>query len=144
MHDDISAAPDLAAEMEGTQMLYAILCYHDETVTSKWTAEHDAQVIGQLQQVRANWPGQFGPVARLQPTSTAATLRGTNDLVLDGPFAETKEQLLGFYVVDIHDQNQGRQILRDLSQANPGATYELCPIMKFFPGDTASTDDTSP
>ncbi len=45
--------------------------------------------------------GQLGPVARLLPTTTATTLRKTKHehIVLDGPFAETKEQLLGFYVV---------------------------------------------
>ena len=44
---------------------------------------------------------RLGPVARLMPTTAATTVRkGTEPLILDGPFAETKEQLLGFYVVD--------------------------------------------
>ena len=49
--------------------------------------------------------GRLGPVARLLPTTAATTLRKDREppLVIDGPFAETKEQLLGFYVVDCAD-----------------------------------------
>jgi hypothetical protein len=45
--------------------------------------------------------GRLGPVARLLPVTSATTLRKDDPpLVIDGPYAETKEQLLGFYVVD--------------------------------------------
>ena len=52
-------------------------------------------------QARLRKRGKLGPVARLMPTTAATTLKkGSQTLVVDGPFAETKEQLLGFYVVD--------------------------------------------
>ena len=52
--------------------------------------------------------GRLGPVARLLPTTAATTLRKDDPpLVLDGPFAETKEQLLGFYVVDCEQPRRG-------------------------------------
>ena len=51
---------------------------------------------------------KLGPVARLGPTTTARTLRkdGGPFLVTDGPYAETKEQILGFYMVDL-EQSYG-------------------------------------
>jgi hypothetical protein len=54
--------------------------------------------------------------------------------VIDGPYAETKEQLLGFYVVDVESLDEGLQIARDLGRANPGGAYELRPISLFRPG----------
>lgn len=123
-------------------MLYAILCYHDEAETSNWTAEHDAAVIGRLRQVQGRWADQFGPIARLMPSSSATTLRKTDGVVLDGPYAETKEQLLGFYVVDVAGLGQALEIARELTAANPGGAYELRPIMTYRPDGAAAADDT--
>ena len=84
-------------------MQYAILCYHSENVVCAWTKEEDDAVMCQAQVVhdRVAKAGKLGPVARLMPTTAATTLRKGQEppLVIDGPFAETKEQLLGFYVV---------------------------------------------
>ncbi|RMC36050.1 YciI family protein [Paracoccus alkanivorans] len=125
-------------------MLYAILCYHDENVTSNWSAEHDAAVIARLKKVHGKWADQFKPIARLMPSSSATTLRKSDGMVLDGPYAETKEQLLGFYIVDIRDLDQGLQIARDLTEANPGGVYELRPIMGYYPDGAAAAHDTDP
>ena len=84
-------------------MLYAILCYDSEEAVGAWTAEQEAAVMGRLLAVQAGLAeqGRMGPVARLLPTTAATTVRkGQEPLVLDGPFAETKEQLLGFYLID--------------------------------------------
>ena len=85
-------------------MLYAILCYNDEDVTTAWSKAHDDEVMAKLGAVQARLAreGRLGPVARLMPTTAATTLRKDREppLILDGPFAETKEQLLGFYIVD--------------------------------------------
>ena len=84
-------------------MLYAILCYHDEDFTGSWTREPDVAVMTKLAVVqdKLKKQGRLGPVARLLPTTAATTLRKDDPpVVLDGPYAETKEQLLGFYVVD--------------------------------------------
>lgn len=123
-------------------MLYAILCYHDEQITSNWSAEHDAAVIAQLKRVHGKWSDQFGPIARLMPSSSATVLRKGDGAVLDGPYAETKEQLLGLYIVDIADLAQGLEIARDLTRANPGGAYELRPIMSYYPDGAAADDDT--
>ncbi|MBN9249318.1 MAG: YciI family protein, partial [Mesorhizobium sp.] len=88
-------------------MLYAILCYASEDVVSAWTKEQDDAVMGKLAAVQEKYAkaGKLGPVARLLPTTAATTLRRVKgeSLVIDGPFAETKEQFLGFYTVDCAD-----------------------------------------
>ena len=117
-------------------MLYAILCYNDEAITSAWTKEEDDAVMAKLQVVhdKARKNGQLGPAIRLLPTTSATTLRKAQDLVIDGPFAETKEQLLGFYIVDVQSLDEALQIARDLGKANPGGAYELRPISIYQPG----------
>jgi hypothetical protein len=60
-------------------------------------------------------------------------------LVLDGPFAETKEQLLGFYVVDCANLEEALAITRELGVANPGGAYEIRPISLFLPGTSPGT-----
>ena len=70
----------------------------------------------------------------LGPTSKARTLRGSSGVALDGPFAETKEQLLGFYLVDCASEEAAIEAARDLHRANPGAVYEIRPIRRYLPG----------
>ncbi|MCC6918610.1 MAG: YciI family protein [Alphaproteobacteria bacterium] len=119
-------------------MLYAIFCYNDEKVTSAWSREEDAACMAALGAVQEGLKARktLGPVARLMPTTAAVTLRkGKGEpLVIDGPFAETKEQLLGFYVVDCADLEAALQIARDLGVANPTGAYEIRPMMLFDPG----------
>jgi hypothetical protein len=123
-------------------MQYAILCYHDEKVTSAWSKEHDNAVMAKLGAVRGKLEraGKLGPVARLLPTTAATTLRKDRvpPLVIDGPFAETKEQLLGFYIVDCASLDEVIEIAKDLGEANPGGAYEIRPVGTFFPGKVAS------
>jgi hypothetical protein len=76
-------------------------------------------------------------VARLLPTTAATTLRknGTDPLVIDGPFAETKQQLLGFYVVEAENLEGALAIARDLAVANPGSgAYEIRPVALYRDG----------
>lgn len=114
-------------------MLYAILCYNDETAVGGWSKAQDDQVMQQLGAVEAKLTaeGRLGPVARLMPTTTATTLRKTagEPMVFDGPFAETREQFLGFYVVDCADLDAALATARDLAKANPGGgAYEIRPL----------------
>ncbi|MDI7860794.1 YciI family protein [Rhizobiaceae bacterium n13] len=118
-------------------MLYAILCYNSEDVVCAWSREEDAAVMEKLAAVQRPLAeaGKLGPVARLMPTTSATTLRKTKDepIVIDGPFAETKEQFLGFYVVDVASLDEALGIARDLAKANPGTgSYEIRPVMAFF------------
>ena len=112
-------------------MLYAILCYHDEDTVGSWSKEHDAAVMKKLTVVqdKLTKQGRLGPVARLLPTTAATTLRKENPpVVIDGPFAETKEQLLGFYVIDCKNLDEALDVARDLAAANPGGAYEIRPV----------------
>jgi hypothetical protein len=118
-------------------MLYAILCYHDEDLVGSWTKEQDAAVMKKLAVVQDKLAeqGRLGPVARLLPTTAATTLRKENPpLVLDGPYAETKEQLLGFYIVDCASLDEAIETSKELAAANPGGAYEIRPVSIFRPG----------
>jgi hypothetical protein len=115
-------------------MLYAILAYHEEAVVMSWTSEQDAALMGQLLKAheRINRNSGLGPTARLGETGRALTLRkGT---VIDGPFAETKEQLLGFYMLDCANQDAAVDAARELQSVNPGAVYEIRQIRRYIPG----------
>ena len=67
-------------------------------------------------------------VARLLPTTSAATLRKDDPpLVLDGPFAETKEQLAGFYLIEARDLNEAIQVAAKIPPARVGS-IEVRPV----------------
>lgn len=119
-------------------MLYAILCYNDENVVGSWTKAEDDACMARLAEVerKIHQQGRLGPVARLLPTTAATTLRKMKDepFVIDGPFAETKEQLLGFYMVDVPSLDDALGIARELTAANPGSgSYEIRPVGIFHP-----------
>lgn len=123
-------------------MQYAILCYHAENVVCGWSKEHDAAVMDKLMAVQEPMAkaGKLGPVARLMPTTAATTLRKDTEtpLILDGPFAETKEQLLGFYIVDCQSLDEVHEFAKQLAAANPGGAYEIRPVSFFTAGSAAS------
>jgi hypothetical protein len=123
-------------------MLYSILCYHSEKVVGAWTPEQDAATMARLAAIQQNLAqqGKLGPVVRLMPTTTATTLRkdAAPPLIVDGPFAETKEQLLGFYVVDCPTRDEVNAIARELAVANPGGAYEIRPVAVLNPVGGAS------
>lgn len=118
-------------------MLYSILCYHSEKTVGAWTPAQDAATMERLAVVQKKLAqkGKLGPVVRLMPTTAATTLRKDQSppVVVDGPFAETKEQLLGFYVVDCESRDEVHQIARELAAANPGGAYEIRPVALFNP-----------
>lgn len=118
-------------------MYYAILAYHQEGVVQSWTEEEDQALMTELLEVNDRLVAQksLGPAARLGPTEGAVTLRGKSEgMVIDGPFAETKEQLLGLYVVDFPTIEGAIAAARDLRRANPTAVYEIRPILLYLPG----------
>jgi Uncharacterized protein conserved in bacteria len=117
-------------------MLYAVLCYNDEKAVSAWTKEEDEACMARLGEVQAGMSakGRLGPVVRLWNTDEAKTLRKTSGepVILDGPFAETKEQFLGFYVVDCETVEEALAFAKDLAAANPGTgSYEIRPLRYF-------------
>lgn len=122
-------------------MQYAILCYNDERITCAWSKEHDDAVMAKLSVVTEKYAktGKLGPVARLLPTTAATTLRKDREppLVIDGPFAETKEQLLGFYILECDTLDEALEFARELGAVNPGGAYEIRPVATFLPGQAA-------
>jgi hypothetical protein len=68
------------------------------------------------------------------PTTAATTLRKVRgeSVVIDGPFAETKEQFLGFYTLECDHLAEAIEFARELSAVNPsGGSYEIRPIGRF-------------
>ncbi|MDE2377228.1 YciI family protein [Bradyrhizobium sp.] len=119
-------------------MLYAILAYHVEGEVLSMTPEEDEALMAALRGVHSplRQKGHFGPCARLDETATARTLRGPGaGTVLDGPFAETKEQLLGFYIMDFAHEDEAVEAARALRKVNRSAVYEIRPIKLFLPSD---------
>ena len=124
-------------------MLYAILCYASEDVVSSWSKAQDDEVIGKLLNVQEKYvqAGRLGPVARLLPTTAATTLRKVKgeSIVIDGPFAETKEQFLGFYTLECADLDEAVEFARELSEVNPsGGSYEIRPVSTFNPAKVSA------
>lgn len=115
-------------------MLYAVLAYHVEQIIQELSQTEDDDLMTGLHQVhgRLTAEGKLGPAARLGATGRAVTIR--DGAVIDGPFAETKEALLGFYVIDCATHAEAIQAAKDLQRVNPSAVYELRPIPLYLPG----------
>ncbi|HKU97307.1 MAG TPA: YciI family protein [Vineibacter sp.] len=114
-------------------MLYAIFIYGPEGEVASWNEQQHAAVVTEHTVLREKLTaqGKAGPVVRLMPTTTAVTVRKGNDpVVIDGPFAETKEQLLGLYTVDCDTLDEAIEI----AKAMPWGTFEIRPVFRFFPG----------
>ena len=114
-------------------MLYAILCYNSEAAVGAWSKQYHDETMAKLHVVNDKLAkqGRLGPVARLLPTTAATTLRKSRgeNLVIDGPFAETKEQLLGFYIVDCASLDAAIETAKELAVANPvTGSYEVRPV----------------
>src|SRR5690349_10357059 len=98
-------------------MFYCILCYNLESEIEAWTREREAADLAKRGIVTRKLAdeGRLGPVGRLMPTTTAMTVRASRGpVVLDGPFAETKEQLLGFYLVECESLAEALKVAQDL------------------------------
>ena len=123
-------------------MLYAIICYNDEKLVSSWSKAEDDAVMARLGAItgRIAAAGKLGPCARLVPTPQAKVLRKGKDgpIVTDGPFAETKEHLLGFYIVDCRNIDEAVEVAKELQAANLGpSAYDIRPVMFYVPGAQA-------
>ena len=117
-------------------MLYSILCYESETLASSRTKQEDDAMMGRLAGVLQTLKAErkLGPTARLMPTTTAVHIRsGKDPVVIDGPFAETKEQLLGFYVVDCPSLEDAIATATLLGREKPHGTLEIRPIAVLNP-----------
>jgi hypothetical protein len=123
-----------AATPKGAGMRYMLLIYGDEQAQAGMS-EADAAVQYEAyndftKSIVDRGLMQGGDA--LQPTSTATTVRVRNDetLTTDGPFAETKEQLGGFYIVDCKDLDEAIATAARIPGARDGS-IEVRPIMEF-------------
>lgn len=114
---------------------YAILAYHEEQKITSMTPAEDAALMAQLLDIQGRKveEGSLGPQVRLSATKDACTVRA-HGMVIDGPFAETKEHLLGLYVIDCETRDEAVAFARQLQQVNPTAVYEIRPVLLYVPG----------
>jgi hypothetical protein len=117
-------------------MKYMLLCYDDVAAWEKagQAALQDAMAEAVELCHEINAKGQYLDAAPLQPVSTATSVRVRNGkrLVTDGPFAETREILGGYYLIDVADVNEAIEIAARHSGARVG-TVEIRPVME-LPG----------
>lgn len=120
-------------------MLYAFLCCHDEAIVNSWTKEEDDAVLVKRARVTDQLAarGKLGPAVRLMPTTAATTVRmGREPVVLDGPFAETKEALLGFYLIDCASLEEAIEIAQQIGR-DEKVVFEIRPVKLFAPKGSA-------
>jgi hypothetical protein len=117
-------------------MKYMLLCYDDVAAWEKagQAALQDAMAEAVELCHEINAKGQYLDAAPLQPVSTATSVRVRNGkrLITDGPFAETREILGGYYLIDVADVNEAIEIAARHSGARVG-TVEIRPVME-LPG----------
>lgn len=92
--------------------------------------------MARLDRVKADFDGRVVASARLLPTSTALSVRkGQSEvIVVDGPFIESKEQFLGFYMIECDGLDGAETFAQALMAANPwGSGYEIRPVRSFQP-----------
>jgi hypothetical protein len=111
-------------------MKYMLLVYQDEQALSDAEREHCYVESAQLSQ-QLNTSGQYINASPLHSISTATSVRVRNGkrLVTDGPFAETREQLGGYYLVDVSDLDEAIRIAERIPPARFG-TIEIRPVME--------------
>ncbi len=114
-------------------MKYMMLIYDEEQAWAKLSEPERKKIYGEYgqfsEQVRSS--GQFVAGGQLQPTSAATSVRLRNGkrLVTDGPFAETREQLGGYYLIDARDLDDAIAIAGRIPSARLG-TIEIRPLVE--------------
>lgn len=111
-------------------MKYLLLIYMDENAMSDPEREHCYVESTQLAQ-ELHTKGQFVASAPLHPVATATSvrIREGKSLVTDGPFAETREQLGGFYLIHAQDLDEAIAIATRIPGARVG-TVEIRPVLE--------------
>lgn len=115
-------------------MRYAFLIYGDEAAAAEVTPEEWEEIIEAHNAFgrEARERGMMAGGEALQPTGTATTVQvrpGKGQFVTDGPFAETREQLGGFYLLDCADLDEALEMAKKLPLTN--GCVEIRPVMTF-------------
>src|SRR5262252_3221581 len=99
-------------------MKYILLIYHDEKRWQEISEDERQQMYADYRKLRERLlsAGQYLDGSQLQPTSTASSIRirEQTDLITDGPFAETHEQLGGFFLVDVNSAAEAIAIAKQI------------------------------
>jgi len=115
-------------------MRYLLLLYFDENTWDQSTAEERERAHVAYGRLTSDLSvsGKLGAGDALQRTATATTVRVRNGEVLttDGPYAETKEQLGGFYLIDVEDLDEATEWATRVP-AHGNMAVEVRPIMEF-------------
>lgn len=111
-------------------MKYMLLVYLDEQALSDTEREHCYVESAQLAQ-ELSTSGKYIASGPLHPVATATSVRVRNGkrLVTDGPFAETREQLGGYYIIDAKDLDEAMSIAERIPPAKVG-TIEIRPLLE--------------
>jgi hypothetical protein len=113
-------------------MQYMLLCYADEEQLDALPPPAMTAIVDAVDQVVQDimQRGQLRAVGRLQPTSAATTVREQRGKLLttDGPFAETREQLGGYVLVDCQDLDEALAIAERLAACRSGGLIEVRPL----------------
>ncbi|WP_148862943.1 YciI family protein [Marinobacter fonticola] len=126
-------------------MKYLALVYYDESIVKGMSSEEWASLNRECLACVDNLQtqGHFLAGQALQPVETASTVRVRDGkaTIIDGPFAETKEQLAGFYMLDARDLNEALQLAQKIPPARLGSV-EIRPVREIEPfADATFTDD---
>jgi hypothetical protein len=111
-------------------MKYMLLVYLEEGALSDSEREHCYVESAQLAR-ELNTSGKYIASGPLHPVATATSVRVRNGkrLVTDGPFAETREQLGGYYIIDAKDLDEAMSIAERVPPAKVG-TIEIRPVLE--------------
>ena len=114
-------------------MKYMLLIYHDEQSWDALTEPERQQVYVEFRKLRGELEAnkQFVTGSQLQPITTATTVRVRDgkELVTDGPFAETHEQLGGYFLIDAKDLDEATNIAARIPSARTGS-IEVRPLVE--------------
>jgi hypothetical protein len=114
-------------------MKYLLLIYHDEGAFNALTEAERQQMYGGYRKLRERLisRGKFVDGSQLQATATAASVRvrDGNNLVTDGPFAETHEQLGGYFLIDVESVDDAVAVAKQIPSAGTG-TVEVRPLVE--------------
>jgi hypothetical protein len=111
-------------------MKYMLLIYLDEQALSETEREHCYVESAQYAQQLSS-SGQYLAANPLHPTSTATSIqvRDGRRLVTDGPFAETREQLGGYFLIEARDLDEAMGVAERIPGARFG-TVEIRPVLE--------------
>jgi hypothetical protein len=114
-------------------MQYILLIYNDEQAWAGLSEEQREAIVAEYGALadELREQGRFKGGAPLHPTATATTVRVRNDeqVVTDGPYAETKEQLGGFFLIEADSVDEARAIAERI----PGARYGAVEVRAVAP-----------